>query len=101
MQQHILCQSTACVFSPSLKPVNHRFIRFWFIRRVLPSLAGLPAADGHLKHPVGGEHGGGQRQVGHGAGAVLGADPALDRLTLIGEAICPDNIHTPNHSERI
>lgn len=81
--------------------MNHRFIRFWFIRRVLPSLAGLPAADGHLKHPVGGEHGGGQRQVGHGAGAVLGADPALDRLTLIGEAICPDNIHTPNHSERI
>lgn len=77
------------------------FIRSGFSRPSLAGLAGLPAADGHLQHPVWREHGGGQGQVGHGAGAVLGADPALDRLSLIGEAICPDNIHTSNPSSSI
>lgn len=46
-------------------------------------LAGLPAADCHLQGVVGGEQSGQQREVGHGTGAVLGVDPALDGFSFV------------------
>lgn len=51
------------------------------------SVAGPPAGDGHLQGVIGREQCGLQRQVGHGAAAVLGADPALDGLAFIRVAV--------------
>ena len=86
-QQHV-------VFLLSVKPVD----QLQADQRSSPSLGGSPAADGHLEHPVGDEQGGLQGQVGHGAGAVLGADPALHRLPFVGEAICSCSAHIKTHS---
>lgn len=51
-------------------------------------LAAPPAVDGHLQGVVGGEHGGHQREVGHGTGAVLGADPAGDGFPFVRVSVC-------------
>lgn len=51
-------------------------------------LTAPPAVDGHLQRVVGGEQRGHQRQVGHGTGAVLGADPAGDGLPFVRVSIC-------------
>lgn len=56
--------------------------------RLSTLLAGPPAADGHLQGVVGGEQGGQEGQVGHGAGAVLRVDPALDGLPFVRVAVC-------------
>lgn len=54
----------------------------------LPGLQ--PAPDGHFQSPVGREQQGGQRQVRHGAGAPVGADPAFHCLLFVGVAICKE-----------
>lgn len=51
-------------------------------------VAGLPAANCHLQGVVRGEQGRQEGEVGHGAGAVFGANPALNGLFFIGIAIC-------------
>lgn len=50
-------------------------------------LAAPPAVDGHLQGVVGGEQRGHQGQVGHGTGAVLGADPSGDGFPLVRVSI--------------
>lgn len=54
-------------------------------------LAGLPAADSHLQGVVWGEQSGHQGEVGHGAGAVLGVDPALDGFSFVRVSIGSDD----------
>lgn len=49
-----------------------------------------PAPDGHFQRPVGREQQGGQRQVCHGAGAPVSADPVFHRLLFIGVPICKE-----------
>ena len=51
-------------------------------------VAGLPAANSHLQGVIRGEQSGQQREVGHGAGAVLSVDPAADGLSFIRVSIC-------------
>lgn len=51
-------------------------------------LTAPPAVNGHLQGVVGGEQGGHQGEVGHGTGAVLGADPAADGFPFVRVSIC-------------
>lgn len=51
-------------------------------------LAGLPSRYCHLQGSVGGENGGLEGQVGHGAASVLPPEPALHGASLIGIPIC-------------
>lgn len=51
-------------------------------------LARLPSRDCHLQGPVGGENGGVEGQVGHGAAPVPPPEPALDGVSLVGIPIC-------------
>lgn len=51
-------------------------------------LARLPSRYCHLQGSVGGENGGLEGQVGHGAASVLPPEPALDGVSLIGIPIC-------------
>lgn len=46
-------------------------------------MAGLPPFNCHLQGVARDEQSGQQGEVGHGAGAVLGVDPALDGLFFI------------------
>lgn len=51
-------------------------------------VAGLPATNSHLQGVVRGEQSRQQGEVGHGAGAVFGINPALNGLFFIWVAIC-------------
>lgn len=51
-------------------------------------MAGLPATNSHLQGVVRGEQSRQQGEVGHGAGAVFGTNPALNGLFFIRVAIC-------------
>lgn len=51
-------------------------------------LTAPPAVNGHLQGVVGGEQRCHQREVGHGTGAVLGADPAGDGFPFVRVSIC-------------
>lgn len=55
-------------------------------------LARLPPGYCHLQGSVGGEEGGLQGQVRHGAGFVLASDPSLDGFSLIGITICGEDV---------
>ena len=46
-------------------------------------MAGPPASNRHLQGVVWGEQGRQEREVSHGAGAVLGVDPAHNSFSLI------------------